>query len=52
MLDKLADGEREVNVPSVMLFQARYITPTAAVSSSVATNVPSTAALVPYTPSY
>ena len=46
------DGrERIGNVPSVMLFQARYSTNTAAVSSNVATNVPSIAALVPCIPS-
>lgn len=37
-----------MSVPSVMLFHARYNTPTAAVSRKVAMNVPSILPLVPW----
>lgn len=37
----------KISLPSVMFFHARYRTPTAAVSSTVATKEPSTFADVP-----
>ena len=43
----LMEGGREF-LPSVMALQAKYKTPTAAVSSKVATKEPSTLALEPY----
>lgn len=43
---EIDDGERDL--PSVMDFQAKYKTPTAAVSIKVATKEPSTLELEPY----
>lgn len=44
--NEIDDGEKDL--PSVMAFQAMYKTPTAAVSSRVATKEPSTFELEPY----
>lgn len=45
-VNEIDDGERDL--PSVMDFQAKYRTPTVAVSSKVATKEPSTLELEPY----